>query len=198
MNELKREIEEALAKVTPGKWRLSPGDMIDEPAAVYVILDEIHAQTIADNLLGVDARLIANAPTWFRQLLDELTRKEDENQRLHEENHLVRIERDKAIFATEAQAKEIERLKLETIDEVAAIGNLEYLLEKKTNELQALREDNARYLEVANEIRLLFEAWNMRGICEDHLKGYEKDAMLGLVEMGERLNALIGSQETKE
>lgn len=69
------EIKQALEAATPGPWQHSPGDSIDEPAAVYVIEEDgIQTFTVADNLLGVDAHLIANAPEWLRWQQAEIER----------------------------------------------------------------------------------------------------------------------------
>lgn len=70
ITELLEEVRTAREAATPGPWIHSPGDHIDEPAAVYILLDELHVKTIADNLLGVDAHLIANAPTWLKQFAE--------------------------------------------------------------------------------------------------------------------------------
>ncbi|WP_088832703.1 DUF3850 domain-containing protein [Paenibacillus tyrfis] len=92
ITELLEEVRTAREAATPGPWIHSPGDHIDEPAAVYILLDELHAQTIADNLLGVDAHYIANSPAWLQQLTEIAQQQAAEIERL---NHVLeQIEHD--------------------------------------------------------------------------------------------------------
>ena len=71
-------IEKALLESTQGKWLKDPGDHIENPAVVYIIEPNgINTTIVADNLLGVDAELIANAPEWLRATLERLKIKDD-------------------------------------------------------------------------------------------------------------------------
>jgi hypothetical protein len=82
MNEQYKEIREALEKAEIAPWAIVK--FIDgKTFEVWQSIDNTGVcRLITNENAEANAYLIANAPTWLRQLLDELTRKEDENQSL--------------------------------------------------------------------------------------------------------------------
>lgn len=141
------EIKQALEAATPGPWQHSPGDSIDEPAAVYVIEEDgIQTFTVADNLLGVDAHLIANAPEWLRWQQAEIERLKES---LEYEEHRFATLRDSTYIRglqTDLQQsrEEVERLTIalhthQSYDKTAS--ELHDENERLRGELEEVRED---------------------------------------------------------
>ena len=76
------EIKEALEKATPGPWhmsKLSAGYLVDDRGkdiTVFIEYNEDGSVYMEFENWQNNARLIANAPTWLRQLISKLAEKE--------------------------------------------------------------------------------------------------------------------------
>jgi len=124
MNNLHQQIKEALEKATPGPWN-SIGDAVrkDYSANGWVcqMFQTFYGQSTTFENDENNAHLIANAPTWLRQLLDE-------NERLSESEH------SKAYWAREGLIKHLQ-------DELEKVQNELLESERDNDELRDERDD---------------------------------------------------------